>query len=217
MKKIILKKKSLQPKRAEAKVELRYLPAIEMEAGVQYLNPLCSVVLTLLSIEPYEGPLTGIEAIRETIVKCKGVSAMGDAEIQVTMFGTQPVITDQPELIEKVIKLNKGLLKHMTTIRGEKAATRPPRVDAEGKPIEKKPRGGTDPRTGCSVGSQGHVLGTIMLDNKCSPFTREKCVALMTEKLNKEYGFLDLKKAKALAQSWYSTLWTRKPQFYQKG
>ena len=214
MKKILLKKKVVPV--VAAPVELKYIPAIEMEDGVQYVNPLCSVVLTLKSVEPYEGPCTGIDAVRETVVMCSGTSAMGDSNTTVKMFGTQPVLTDQSALVEKILKLNKGLLKHMTSTRATTAATKPQRVDAEGKPVERKPRGEVDPRTGCSAGSQGHVLGTIMLDNKCSPFTREKCVTLMTEKLHKEYGFTDLKKAKALAQSWYSTLWTRKPQFYRK-
>lgn len=215
MKKIILKKKP-QPV-AAAPVDLKYIPAIEMEDGVQYVNPLCSVVLTLKSITPYEGPLTGIDALRETQVICHGVSAMGDSNVKVVMFGTQPVLVDQQALVDKIIKQNQGLIKQVSANRSERAATKPQKVDAEGKPIAKTPRGEVDARTGCSKGSQGYVLGTIMLDNKCGPATREKCVALMTEKLNKEYGFTDLKKAKALAQSWYSTLWTRKPQIYQAG
>jgi hypothetical protein len=215
MKKIILKKKpAVIP---DAPIEIKYIPAIEMEEGVQYVNPLCSVVLTMKSVKPYDGVLRGIEALRETVVVCDGTSAMGDSHTTVMMFGTQPVIADQPALVEKIIKLNQGLLKHVTAVRGERAATKPQRTDAEGKPITKAPRGDVDARTGCSKGSQGYVLGTIMLDNKCGPATREKCVALMTEKLSKEFGFTDLKKAKALAQSWYSTLWTRKPQIYQAG
>lgn len=213
IKKIVLKKKTVAP--MEAPTVLHYIPAIEMEDGVQYVNPLCNVVLTLKEVRPYEGVLKGIDALRETTVVCTGISANGDTGIQVTMLGTQPVLCDQPALVEKILKQNQGLIKHISTTRATAAASRPQKTDAEGKPVEKKTRGSVDPRTGCSQGSQGHVLGTIMLDNKCSPSTREKCIMLMTEKLHKEFGFEE-KKAKGLASSWYSTLYIRKPHIYKK-
>lgn len=212
MKKIILKRKAA-PEEAH---RVRMVPAIEMEDGVEYLNTVCTVVLTLEGVQAYEGPLKGTAAIRETLVYCKGVTDMGE-DIKTVLFGTMGVIADEPELVKAVKDRCTRAQARASALRGAKASGRRETAAANGEPARPKaPRGAVDPRTGCSLGSQGHVLGTIMLDNKCGPATRPECVRLMTACLVKDYG-MEERKAKPLAQSWYSTLWTRKAQIYQAG
>lgn len=212
MKKIVLKKKIAKP--AEETHKLRMVPAIEMEDGVEYVNTMCNVILTLKDVVPYEGPLKGVAALRETKVHCKGLTDLGE-HIDVTYFGTMGVLADETAMAQDIRNRCARSQARAAALKGAKRSTAPA-VGPDGKPKERKSRGEVDPRTGCSAGSQGHVLGTIMLDNKCSPATRQECVRLMTECLVKEFG-MDERKAKPLAQSWYSTLWTRKPQIYQAG
>lgn len=70
-----------------------------------------------------------------------------------------------------------------------------------------KPRGDKDPRTGCTLGSDAHAIGIIMLEIKPCKDHRVRAV----DKIVKDLG-----KPKALAQSWYSTHQKRKPEIYGK-
>lgn len=208
----ILKKKALPI--VAAPVELRYVAAMNMEPGVKYINVMCTAVLELKGVQPWDGVETGIEGVRLSKVTCIAHHILGDAYESV-LYGTMAVISDQPALEEKIMhgfNVAQGRVKETVKI---KAAARPPKLDEDGNPVVKKPRGEVDPISGCSAGSQGHVLGMIMIKNKCSITNRGICIAEMTACLEKDYG-LDNKKAKALASSWYSTLWIRKPQYYQK-
>ena len=216
MVKKILKKKvlytSLMP--AALPTVIKYVPAIEMEPGEQYSNIMGTVILTLKQVRPYEGVATGLRAIMGTIVECSGVSQLGETII-VTMNGNNPVMCDVPEIL-KEIQHSHDVYKGKCADNLVKAkAARPQKVDATGAPIVKKPRGVVDSITGCSAGSQGHVLGLIMIKNKCSPSTRGMCIAEMTACLEKDFG-VPTQKSKGLASSWYSTNWIRKPTFYQK-
>jgi len=213
----IIRKKVVAPIVTVPKVEMHLLPAIDMEEGVEYAGIGCNSIVMLNKIIPYEGAETGLRTLRGTVVECTALSSLG-CKTLATYWGTSAVLADCPDLIKQIRKEYEGMAKYQSPT-GAKA--KPVKRDEEGNVIarpvkEHKSRGDADPRTGCSQGTQGHVLGTIMLDNKCSPATRSKIMPLMQAVLVKDYGF-DEKKAKGLASSWYSTLWTRKPGIYQKG
>lgn len=76
-----------------------------------------------------------------------------------------------------------------------------------------KPRGDLDPVTGVTAGSDGHTFGLIMLGIKPCGDHRKKAVEGICKVLAAR---MDAPKAKALAQSWYSTLLRKKPEIYGK-
>lgn len=215
----MLKKVQLKHKvdlSATEQVDVKYIPCLMMEAGEKYLNMMCNCVLQLRTIEECELPhTTGIERMRYTRLICDVWAHTGE-KVEATMWGTIPVITNQPEMIAKVMVAHEkccGIINARVGARLPKE--RKMIVGEDGKPVERKKRQDADPVTGCAPGTQGHVLGLIMIQNKCSPSTRCKIIPLMQQCLVKDFGFEEVK-AKGLASSWYSTNWIRKPEFYQK-
>lgn len=216
MKKIIIKKKVLQE--PVQSISIKLIPALEMEEGVEYAGTGCNTVLMLKKKIPYEGEHTGLLAARSTGIECTIVaSTLGNEGEVASLWGTTGVLTECPELIDLIKKQHNGVVKLVQIGNKQKFANikRPVKLDAEGKVIAKKARGDISATTGYGVGTQGHRFGEIMLANKCSPSTRKICVALIREVLIKDYAFEE-KKAQALSQSWYSTLYTRKPHIYAK-
>ena len=89
-------------------------------------------------------------------------------------------------------------------------------VGEDGQPIKKekrqgKPRGEVDPVTGVTAGSDGHAFGLIMLGIKPCEDPRKLAVIEICKVLTAR---MDEKKAKALAQSWVSTLIRKRPDIY---
>jgi len=203
MKKIQLKKKVV-----EAPLEINFIPACNMEDGVEYVNAALTCIIKIKEYTPYEGYKKGIEALRDSKVCYTGESDMGEC-LSGHMSALHPVLTDVPELIEKIRHSGKIYQGHIKAASVVKAAQRPPKVDVNGNVIERKPRGDKDPLTGCMVGTTGHEMGKIMLESGFG--NRVEAVAKMTTWLEQQF---EPKKAKALAQSWYSTNMLRKSEIY---
>lgn len=73
------------------------------------------------------------------------------------------------------------------------------------------PGAGTDPRTGCKLGTTSHRVGEIMLATGLGPKQKDACVAKLHTMLKEQF---DDKKALNLARSWYATLKKNKPTIY---
>ena len=207
----VLKKKVIVQ---DAPIVLRFIPAIEMEEGINYVSISGTSVIQRRDVKPYEGVDTGLKALMQTVVWCSGYSTLGDQH-SIPMKGHMPVLCDMVDLEKEIMHSYKVYQGQVADNLKKNTAAKTPKLDASGEVIVKKPRGEVDPVSGCSTGSQGHVLGLLMLANKCSLTNRGVCITAMTACLMKDYG-LEEKKAKALSSSWYSTLWIRKPAFYQK-
>ena len=211
MKKIIVKKKVMPV--AVPEVHAHHISTMNMEDGEEYVGTGCNTVLTLKKIIPYEGGNTGLRALRSTAVDCNIVaSSMGGDQLVASLWGTSSVLTDCPDLIECIKKehasINNKIASNARIIKTVKK-------DLNGNVIVAKPRGDISPVTGYGAGTQGHAIGLIMIEGKCSPSRRGLIMPKIVNYLIKEHGFEE-KKAKGLAASWYSTLWIRKPTFYQK-
>lgn len=203
MKKIILKKKIV-----EAPLEIQYIPAIQMEDDVEYVNQGCTTVLKLKRVQEYDGAEKGIKALHDTRVYYTGLSSTGDI-LEGHMPGNHAVMCGFPELIEQIKHswgVYQGRIKAITRVA---TSARPPKLDKDGKPLVRQPRGEKDSATGCIVGTTGHEMGKIMLETGWDK--RVLAVEKMTKWLEQQF---DPKKAKALAQSWYSTNMLRKSEIY---
>lgn len=220
MKKIILKKKVVpietQP------IKATFIPAIEMEPGVEYLNPSCTAILKLKQVKENNEPaFKGIRSLLCIPVELEAMHMRGGEAYTCSYTGLHPVLVAPPDEIERIKKAAEKYNSEVAKYRPSapvktKVVVNEETGERETVVVKRQARGDIDPRTGYGKGTQGHLVGTIMLDNKCSPTTRAVCVAKIQEMLAKDFGFNDEKKCKALAQSWYSTLWTRKASLYQK-
>ena len=211
MKKIIVKKKIVPIVVPE--VHAHHISTMNMEDGEEYVGIGCNTVLKLKQIIPYEGMDTGLRALRSTIVECIIVASnMGGEQIMATLWGTSSVLTDCPDLVERIKKEHASINSKIASYTRIKKTTK---KGLDGNVIVAKPRGDISPVTGYGVGTQGHAIGLIMIEGKCSPSRRGLIMPKIVNYLMKEHEFEE-KKAKGLAASWYSTLWIRKPTFYQK-
>lgn len=211
MKKIIVKKKVVPVTVPE--VHAHHISTMNMEDGEEYVGIGCNTVLKLKKIIPYEGPDTGLRALRSTIVECTIIaSSMGGGQEVATLWGTSSVLTDCPDLVERIKKEQAGI---NSAIASNARITKTVKKDLDGNVVVAKPRGDISPVTGYGAGTQGHHIGLIMIEGKCAPSRRGIILPKIVAYLMKDHGFEE-KKAKGLAASWYSTLWIRKPTFYQK-
>lgn len=106
-------------------------------------------------------------------------------------------------------KAGKSAEKRAAAVEIDEETGQPiPRAKKEGKP-----RGELDPVTGVTPGSDGHTFGLIMLGITPGEGHRKEAVAAITKLLTQR---MDEKKAKALAQSWVSTLLRKRPDIYGK-
>lgn len=213
MKKIVIKKKITSIAKVVEPTHIHYVSTMDMKEGEEYVGVGCTTVLTLKKIISYEGANTGLRALRSTIVECNIIASnLGGDQLVASLWGTNAVLTNCPELIELIKKEHANV---NNKIRVYTKVSKSPKKDAEGNVVVRVPRGDISPITGYGMGTQGHAIGLLMLEGRCSPHTRGLIIPKIVAYLMKEQGF-DEKKAKSVGQSWYSTCWTRKPQLYQK-
>lgn len=129
--------------------------------------------------------------------------------------------TDVARIMERFLYKQALEERKMGKAAEKRAATREAgqdgEVDETGEPSAPRraraPRGELDPKTGCTPGSDGHKFGEIMLSVKAGADHRKESVAAITALLKER---MDESKARALGQSWYSTLKRKKPEIYGK-
>lgn len=126
---------------------------------------------------------------------------------------------DVARIMERFL-YKQALLERKMGKAAEKRNAQPEEIDEEtGLPIPRapkaagKPRGETDARTGCTLGSDSHKFGEILLDTPEGADHRKQSVAAIAKLLSSR---MDAPKAKALAQSWFSTLLRKRPDIYGK-